>query len=381
MARRLLALLAASLLAGCAATGPTPPPTPGSPSPTSGVVADGPAPTPNPCVTAVAHLGAFSDQLGGELVELRPKVLDAAFDSAGTSQVIARISATMVAFDGLEDRATSCSATAGIVAEVATIREGARTALDQSKTTSIYDAEVQRGAAAALVGLLPDVRAVADATETAAKSAGVNSHIAAIPDDALQPIGSLPPLATRTPPPVVATVPGYGSSFFGSNTTVVTYAVSGTTPAEIVDSILANGPPDRWVGGHAEALTLAFPHDQVRFKQVGTKCQVVVTADPAIYFTFRITLPSWTPPRGVAATTVTWWRTEISHVATHEKHHVDLWRAAGAAMTKAVAGSTCTNLVSRLTKIATDARRANCQFDLDEYGRAMGLTLDSCLKS
>jgi hypothetical protein len=46
-----------------------------------------------------------------------------------------------------------------------------------------------------------------------------------------------------------------------------------------------------------------------------------------------------------------------------------------------VAGSTCTNLVSRLTKIATDARRANCQFDLDEYGRAMGLTLDSCLKA
>jgi predicted secreted Zn-dependent protease len=379
MARRLLTLLAASLLVGCAATGPTPPPAPASPSPSSGTVTNGPAPTPNPCVTAVAHLGAFSEQLGGELIELRPKVLDSAFDSAGTSQVIARVSATMVAFDGLEDRATSCLATAAIVAEVATIREGARTALDQSKTTSIYDAEVQRDAAAALVALLPDVRAVADATQTAAKSAGVNSQIAAIPDDALQPIGSLPPLATRTPPPVVASIPGYGSAFFGSNTTVVTYAVSGTTPAEIVDSILANGPPDQWVGGRAEALTLAFPHDRLTFRQVGTTCHVVATADPAIYFSFRITIPNWTPPPRVAASTVTWWRNEIGHVAVHEKHHVDLWRAAGAAMTKAAAGSTCTNLVSRLTKIATDTRRANCQFDVDEYGRAMGLTVESCL--
>jgi len=378
MARRLLALLAAALLAGCGAAGPTPPPLVASPSPAAPAT-DGPARTPDPCVTAVAHLAAFADQLGGELVELRPKVLQADFDSPGTSAVIARVSATMLAFDGLEGRVTSCSATAAIVASVATIREGARTALDQSRTTSITDGEVQRAAAAALVGLLPEVRAVAAATQSAARSVGLTSQIAAIPDDALQPIGSLPPLATPAPPPVVAAVPGYGSAFFGANATVVTYGVSGSTPDQIVASILANGPPDRWVGGRAEALTLAFPHDRLTFRQVVTTCHVVATADPAIYFSFRITIPSWTPPPGVAASTVTWWRNEIGHVAVHEKHHVDLWRAAGAAMTKAAAGSTCTNLVSRLTKIATDTRRANCQFDVDEYGRAMGLTVESCL--
>lgn len=384
MARRLLTFIAASLLAACSATGPTPPPT-ATPSSAAATGPDlgtnAPARTADPCVTAIAHLAAFANQVGAELIELRPRVLAADFDSAGTSAVIARVSATMLAFDGLEDRASSCSATSSIVASVATIREGARIAIDQSRTTSITDGEVQRDAAAALVGLLPEVRAVAGATQSAANATGMTSQVAAIPDDAVQPIGSLPPLAIATPPPSVAAVPAYGSSFFGPNTSVATYAVSGSTPAQIVESILSNGPPDQWVGGRAEALTLAFPHDRLTFEQVGSTCRVVASADPAIYFSFRITIPSWTPTRGAASATVTWWRTEISRVATHEKHHVDLWRAAGAAMTKAAAGSTCTNLVSRLTKIATDTRRANCEFDLDEYGRAMGLTLDSCLKA
>ena len=174
---------------------------------------------------------------------------------------------------------------------------------------------------------------------------------------------------------------------------MTTYRVTGSTPEEIVRSINARGPSDRWLHGRAEAVTLAIPHDRVGFQQNGASCDVVATASPAIYFSFRITIPRWTPPAAaISATatstlsspsraTITWWTAEIRHVATHENHHVDLWRAAGVAMTKAVGTSSCTNLVNRLTKIAADTRRENCEFDMDEYGTALGLSLKDCLGS
>ena len=86
------------------------------------------------------------------------------------------------------------------------------------------------------------------------------------------------------------------------------------------------------------------------------------------------------PPSSADRATITWWISEIKHVATHENHHVDLWRAAGVAMSKAVGSSTCTNLESHLRTIVNDTRRANCEFDMREYGTAMGLSIESCLK-
>jgi len=353
----------------------TDPPASGSPRPRA-------APSANPCVTSVAHLTAFTNQLGADLVDLRPKVVDPAFDSGGTSAIITRVSGTMVAFEGLEERTAACPATASIVAGVASVRLRARTALDSSIAASVNDAEVQRASAAALFGLLPDVEKIGVATNTAARSAGLDSQIAAIPDDSSKPLGSLPPLDTGPPSPPPRDPGGtYGNAFFGPNASVTTYRVTGSTPDEIIDAILANGPADKWLRGRAEAITVAIPHDRVGFQQDGSTCRVTPTAKPAFYFSFKITLPKWDRPRDASRAAVTWWTTEIRHVAVHENHHVALWRAAGVAMTKAVAASTCTNLVSRLTKIATDTRRENCEFDMEEYGKAMGLSLSDCLKS
>jgi len=386
MTRRLLALaamlmLSVGSLAGCGGTGPTPVPSSSSSDSGRGPSASPrPAPTANPCVTAVAHLTAFANQLAAELVDLRPKVVDPAFDSGGTASIIARVSGTMTAFDGLEDRTARCDQTASIVGSVASVREQARTAVDASMAVSINEAEVQRDSAAALFALLPAVQSIASATQTAARAAGLDSQIAMIPDDASKPLGSLPPLSLEPPataPPVATGT--YGDAFFGRDASVSAYRVSGSTVPEIISSILANGPADKWLTGRAEALTLAIPHDRVAFRQDGSSCRVTTTANPAIYFSFRITLPSWSRPSSASREAVSWWTTEIRRVATHEKHHVDLWRAAGVAMTKAVATSSCTNLVSRLTKIATDARRANCEFDMNEYGKAMGLSLSACL--
>jgi predicted secreted Zn-dependent protease len=344
------------------------------------------------CVTAVAHLTAFSNQLGDELSSLRPKVTDPVFDSGGTSQIIARVSATMSGFEGLEERTAACAATASLVGPVASIRDRARSALDLSASASVNDRVSQREAGAALFGLLPDVLDVAAGTRSAASGEGLDAQIASLPEESTKPLESLPPLPTPRPDPTPEPpsggqgtdddgIPTYASAFFGPNASVTTYRVTGSTPEEIVRSINARGPSDRWLHGRAEALTLAIPHDRVAFQQDGASCDVVATASPAIYFSFKITIPRWTPSPAASRATITWWTGEIRHVATHENHHVELWRAAGVAMTKAVGTSSCTNLVSRLTKIAADTRRENCEFDMDEYGTALGLSLKDCLGS
>ena len=382
----LVVLGLAVALTACNATGPTQPPTaPSSPAATTPVGATasrGPGATADPCTTAVSHLTAFVNQLGDELASLRPKVASPAFDSGGTSQIIARVAATMTGFAGLEERTAACQSTATLVAGVASVRNKARAALDSSSGASVNDAAVQREAAATLFALLPDVQSIADGTKAAAADRGLDAQVAQIPEASTKPLGSLPPLTAAggdTGPNDGNSSGAYGAAYFGSNTSVRTYRVTGSTPAAIITSILKNGPQDKWLQGRAEALTYAIPHDRVTFEQDGSTCRVVATAKPPIYFSFRITLPRWDPPSVVAKATVTWWATELRHVAIHEKHHVDLWRAAGAAMSKAVGSSTCTNLVGRLTKIALDTRRENCEFDMAEYGKAMGLSMSECV--
>jgi hypothetical protein len=48
-------------------------------------------------------------------------------------------------------------------------------------------------------------------------------------------------------------------------------------------------------------------------------------------------------------------------------------------MTTALATSTCTNVSERLSAIVKDIDTQQCEFDLREYGTALGLSLSSCL--
>jgi predicted secreted Zn-dependent protease len=331
-----------------------------------------------PCVTAVAYLTAFASRLGSQLAALRPLVTDPVFDSGATAAGIRGVSSTLVAFEGLESRVAPCAATASIGAQVTAIREQARSSIDVSTSTSIADRVTQRAAAAELFGLLDPVLELAAATDRAAAVAGIDTQVAVIPDASSQPLGSLPPLPTPTPVPPPPAVTAFDASFFGSNSTVKTYRVQGDTPLEIVQSIRANGPPVAWIG-RAEALTLAMPRIRVGFAGSGSSCRVVADASPPISFSFTITLPRWVPPSGASSTTVTWWNTELRRAAVHEHHHVDLWRAAGTAMSRAVSSSTCANFQSHLASIVKQTALENCQFDMDEYGEALGLSLEDCL--
>jgi hypothetical protein len=48
-------------------------------------------------------------------------------------------------------------------------------------------------------------------------------------------------------------------------------------------------------------------------------------------------------------------------------------------MTAAIADSSCSNVSAHLSVIVHDIDVRQCQFDLEEYGAALGLSLSSCL--
>jgi predicted secreted Zn-dependent protease len=376
-------VIAAVLLAGCTAVAPSVAP----PAPASAPQQAPPSAAPSrprgadPCATAVLHLGAFVNQVGGLLAGLRPQITEPAFDGPATAGQIARTSAAIRSFAGLEDLAGRCQPTAAIGPRIAAIRTASRPAFEASASASVQDDEVQRSSATTLFGLLADVLAIGRDVSAAAASLGLDAQIAAIPEASARPLSSLEPIPAPTVTPVTA-VAGpdrYGTVFFGPGTTVKSYSVTGPTPFAIIASIHDRGPFDQWAHQRAEAITAARPVQHVELRPTADDCEVVATAQPPVSFTFTITLPRWTAPRQPEAATVAWWNAELARAATHEKHHVDLWRTAAAQMSAAVTTSTCGNLYSHLNAIVRQTTRANCQFDLDEYGSSLGLTLESCL--
>lgn len=185
--------------------------------------------------------------------------------------------------------------------------------------------------------------------------------------------------AATPKPPILTGSSEVKASYFGSGATVETYRVSGSSITQIISSIRANGPYSDWVKARAEALTRAVPAYRFSLEGAAGSCRVKIATRPAIIFKYTITLPSWSRPTGSDQATIRWWATEIQRVAAHEKHHVDLFRAGATRMSDAVATSTCANLTGRLAAIAKDVAVAQCEFDLREYGSALGLSLDSCV--
>ena len=74
-----------------------------------------------------------------------------------------------------------------------------------------------------------------------------------------------------------------------------------------------------------------------------------------------------------------WWNAEILRVATHEKVHVDNGRTAANGLNSALKGNTCSAARRKQTTVFDDWKRADCEFDMKEYGSELGLSLKRCL--
>jgi predicted secreted Zn-dependent protease len=195
-----------------------------------------------------------------------------------------------------------------------------------------------------------------------------------------------PAPAQQTPQPQIAgTVdPGLGGvgpeAFPASASVTVTYyAVSGSTPSEVVDSMEANGPFSEWISERADASVETDASFNFRFRDSLGGCSVVLTADVPVTVTYLVTLPSWTPPAGVSQGTLDWWIGNLTETVAHEAHHIELYESYIAQMNEVVRTGTCEFVETEVTRLAAEARRVNCEFDVAEYGYAYGLTVDSCV--
>jgi predicted secreted Zn-dependent protease/LysM repeat protein len=201
------------------------------------------------------------------------------------------------------------------------------------------------------------------------------------------PLPTAAPRATPTPVPQVAApdipgLPSFGPGDFPAShaVTVSYYAVTGSTPREIELSMQENGPWSEWAGANAQAQVEVRPSFNFGFQSDGGgDCSVVIDGPVPLTLTYHVTLPSWTPPEGVSSVTIDWWIEIINETVVHEAHHITLYESYLPAMNDAVRTGTCESVEADLERLWTDASRVNCEFDLDEYGYAAGLTLESCL--
>lgn len=331
----------------------------------------------------------MTSQLADELVPLRLLVLDPAFDASETLAAVRRVSAVMTNYLDLQASLGSCPETEALASRIQRMTEDANAAMEDSLSGLITDAQTQRDAGARLVALLPEILAISDAATEAATGLGIEIAVADVPPDAVDPIENLPPLPTTAPEPTPQPTPkppargavAIAADFFGPKVTVDAYRIRGSTPLDILRSIDANGPYLKWINGTATGLTRTRIVPKLHFASIGFgTCQIVNDVNPPIQATFAVELPRWDPPKKATKATIKWWNREINGIATHEKTHVDIYRSAVRKMNDSVGSSTCQNLQKHLDTILADAEQQNCEFDISEYGEALGLTVSACLK-
>jgi len=197
------------------------------------------------------------------------------------------------------------------------------------------------------------------------------------------------PTPTPTPVPQIAApdipgLPSFGPGDFPASAavTVSYYAVSGTTPLQIDASIRQNGPWSEWAQQNIQAQVEVSPSFNFGFQSSPFRgCSIVLEGDVPLTLSYEVLLPSWTPPPGVPPATVDWWTEIIVETVAHESHHISLYEQFLPAMNEAVRTGTCDSVEADLERLWTDASRANCEFDLAEYGYAIGLSLESCLQN
>jgi predicted secreted Zn-dependent protease len=171
------------------------------------------------------------------------------------------------------------------------------------------------------------------------------------------------------------------ASYFGPNVILKSYTVKGTTPAAIIRSIGARGPYSDWIGERAEAMTqsdIEYAFSFTTFSEAGA-CEIYLEDTPAITQTYVVILPKWAQPRAASAATIRWWSAELLLTAKHEKVHVQYGVKATKAANLALASSTCDDAEDRLDAVWYEQSRQNCVFDMREYGKESGLTLEDCL--
>jgi len=200
-----------------------------------------------------------------------------------------------------------------------------------------------------------------------------------LPTQAPQP--TQPPVPQFTfPPTAVVAIPNVYTHYFAGGAVVNSYAIYGDTPDELISSINRNGPYSAWLGSDAEAHVQISSHWNLFFETwPDGSCQLGLTAAQPITLSYVVVMPRWVLPQGASTVTITWWASELTRVAWHENHHIQIAQQFLPVMNAAVLRSNCTTVNATISNLVQQLDTQECQFDLQQYGYAMGLSLQSCL--
>jgi predicted secreted Zn-dependent protease len=161
--------------------------------------------------------------------------------------------------------------------------------------------------------------------------------------------------------------------------TVGYYPVIGGSAQEIARSMETNGPHSGWIGGRATAAVEVSASFDFEFVEGGGGCRVETFDSTPVEASYHVILPSWQPPADTPSSVVDWWVANLTETVDHEGHHIELYESFMPEMNAAVMNGTCESAEADLVRLWNEASRANCIFDLEEYGYAAGLTVEACL--
>lgn len=371
--------MAASGCMGLDAVPTSPAPATLEPAPTLPPVAV-PAPSGNPCEVPLRQLGQSSQLMADKLATLRAPLLAARYDGWTILGSARSVNATLGLYAQSIPALEACVDAQALTERIERVSISARRHIAVVLAAGVAVASAPRHSMVALFELLPEVVSISEDAKAIADRYSLTIAVASLPEGAGYPLGPLAPLPTPTSPPRPPRALAITGSFFGSAVSVKQYTVSGATPTEISRSMNNRGPYSEWTGGRADGQTKARVDYRFTFStNTSGSCYIQPTDDPAIAIRYTITLPSWSPSSGTSTATVEWWNDLLLQIAIHEKRHVTIYRAAAKDLNATLASSSCGNVEAKLTAVWDRTNREQCEFDMKEYGYAIGLSLDECL--
>lgn len=375
-----LLLVVVLLAIGCVqpaqqTTAPVPPSGLAQPSSSTPPIA-GPASTLNPCAEPLRAVAGASQLMADKLATLREPLTARSYDGWAILGSARSANATLTLYAQTIPALRACPEAAAVVERMEALGRAAASHIAIVLAAGQAVAPGPRAAMVALFELLPDVVEISEAARKVAASLSVEVAVATLPEGASDPLGDLAPIPTQSPEDVRT----IAAKFFGTGVTVKTFTIGGQTPSAIIQSMNERGPYSEWVGGRASATTQARP--DYRFRLGSTTaggCTLVATGNPVVVIRYTVTLPKWSAPSGISRSTIDYWNDLIVEIASHERHHVEIYRAAAKELNAAYGSSTCANYLSNFKEVLADTDLEQCKFDMQEYGYALGLSLEDCV--
>lgn len=173
----------------------------------------------------------------------------------------------------------------------------------------------------------------------------------------LEQLAALPPATSQSGP-------GHSLQVVIPDTDMDYYTVSGSSAAEIRDSLNAQHPVSGFDGHTAWHVSWTWPG------YGSADCDL---RSASLETQLKVSLPVWQPPAGADPALVLQWNNYAGNLAAHEQGHVQRARQGFAKMQQILHDSTCADADAKLNVVLGEMRAADAQYDADtNHGTTQG---------